>query len=49
MKDLIAKLEEKYKSISYLSTKSDDGVLKPVISEKPYGENKKVQTILKSK
>lgn len=49
MKELIAKLEEKYKAIAYLSTKSDDTVLEPVITEKPYQENKKIQTYLDSK
>ena len=49
MKNLIAKLEKKYNSIVYLSTKSDDDVaLEPVMSEKPYTDNKKVQSILKS-
>jgi hypothetical protein len=49
MKDLIAKLEEKYKAIVYLSTKSDETVLEPVMTEKPYQENKNIQNFLDTK
>ena len=40
MENLIKKLKDKYETIVYLSTKSDDEVLMPVIPQKPYGENK---------